>query len=69
MDEEIALTLDGVNFTERELRAIALAKHYRALGEFGAPDHMFLVLITKLTSLIDSKGKYSFRSDFWSSTD
>lgn len=69
MDEEPTLTLDGVTFTLRELLTISFARRYKDLGQFGAPSHLYLTVIDKLATLIDSKGKYSFRNDYWSSTD
>lgn len=67
MDEEITLPIDGVTFTERELMTISFAKHYKNLGQFGVPNHIYLALIEKLASIVEKK--CSFKSDFWSSVD
>lgn len=60
----MSLTLDNIPFEDRELAAIALAKHYvNQLEGFGAPDHLYMVVIAKLAALVEKK--HAFRSDHW----
>jgi hypothetical protein len=59
----MALTLDGVTFDDREIAEIVLAKAYEQLGNFGAPNHLSMVVIQKLARLVEMN--YSFVTNAW----
>ena len=67
--EPVVLPIEGVGFTERELKLIAHVKNYDALGQFGIPDHLWYEVVSKLVELVENKGKFQLKSDFWSSVD
>lgn len=39
---------------EREQGIVQLAKAYEQLGSFGAPNHLFMVVVAKMATLLDS---------------
>jgi len=63
-NEDIVLTIDGVGFTERELKSIGMCKDY-AGDAFGAPNHLLMVVVDKLARMIERK--HQFTSNWWSS--
>ena len=55
----------GVEFEERELEAIRIAKYYESTGAPGLPNHLFMVVIAKMAKIIERDN--TFMTDQWQS--
>lgn len=55
----------NVDFEDKELNAIHLAKYYQKIGAPGLPNHLYLVLIAKLASIVEKQNTFS--TDKWQS--